>query len=74
MKFIFVIFTFWDVDNEERPKRPGPADALYPSLSQAGVDADVEDGESEDGDDHQVLSVAPEHAPLTEEELVSEPK
>ena len=50
MKFIFVIFTFWDVDNEERPKRPGPADALYPSLSQAGVDADVEDGEGEDGD------------------------
>ena len=59
------IFTFRNVDNEEGAKGPGPADGVHPRLLEAGVDADVDDGEPQDDEEHDVLGVPPEHLPTS---------
>ena len=57
------IFTFGNVDNKEGAKRSGPAHGVHPGLLEAGVDADVYDGETQDDEEHDVLGVPPEHLP-----------
>ena len=67
---ISAVFTFRNVDNKKRPERAAPPDSVHPALHHAGVDADVDEGETQYDEEHDVLGVPPEHGLLAEEELV----
>ena len=67
-----MIFTFRDVDDEKWAERPAPPDGVDAALHHAGVDADVDEGEAEDDEDHDVLGVPPEHGLLAEQELMGQ--
>ena len=47
---------------------------MYTRLYETGVDANVNDGETEDDDDHDVLRILPEHILLAEQVLMSQPE
>ena len=64
-------FTFRNVDNEEGAKGSGPAHGVHPRLLEAGVDADVDDGETQDDEKHDVLGVPPEHLPSSSSSSLS---
>ena len=65
-------FTFRDVDNEKRAERSAPPHGVDAALHHAGVDADVDEGEAQDDEDHDVLGVPPEHGLLAEQELMGQ--
>ena len=48
------------VDENEGPQRPRPADVAEAALAEHGAHGDVEHGEEEDRHRHDVLGVAPE--------------
>ena len=62
--------TFWNIDNEKGSQRSGPSNGVDTRLYETGVDADVNDGETEDDNDHDVLRVLPEHVLLAEQVLM----
>ena len=64
--------TFRDVDDEKRAERSAPPDRVDAALHHAGVDADVDEGEAQDHEDHDVLGVPPEHRLLAEQELMGQ--
>ena len=68
---IVTIFTFRNVDNEEGAKWSGPAHCVDPRLLEAGVDADVDDSETQDDEKHDVFGVPPEHLPSSSSSLSS---
>ena len=47
---------------------------MYTRLYETGVDADVNDSETEDDNDHDVLCILPEHILLAEQVLMSQPE
>ena len=69
---MFTLFTFRDVDDEKRPERSAPPHGVDAALHHAGVDADVDEGEAQDDEDHDVLGVPPEHGLLAEQELMGQ--
>ena len=69
---MFTLFTFRDVDDQEGPERSAPSNSVDPALHHAGVDADVDEGEAQDDEDHDVLGVPPEHGLLAEQKLMGQ--
>ena len=67
-----------EVDDEERPQRPGPSDRPGGvdgrRLDDSGVGDDVDEGEGEDGGARDVLGVPPEALEPGEAHLVAEPE
>ena len=66
------MFTFRDVDDEKRAERSAPPHGVDAALHHAGVDTDVDEGEAEDDEDHDVLGVPPEHGLLAEQKLMGQ--
>ena len=66
--------TFWNIDNKKGPQRSGPSDGVYTRLNEASVDADVNHGETQDDNDHDVFCILPEDFLLAEQILMCKAK
>ena len=64
------MFTFRDVDDQKWAERSAPPHGVDAALHHAGVNADVDEGEAQDDEEHDVFCVPPEDRLLAEEEFV----